>query len=132
MITAPATSTAIHDGYYTVITGKTHRTFRVRTQPADAAFAANKQIIAFLNGPNNEADYIQFAFVGNERIFPWKRFSTGYDHIIAAARYLVQGNHEQAGKFYAMQSGNCYVCNRLLTTPESIAAGIGPTCQSRI
>ncbi len=129
-MTQTATAT-IHDGFYTIVTGNTHRTFRIRTNDADSSFAPGRQVIGFLSGPDNSSDYINFAFVGNERIFPWKRFSAGYDHIIAAARYLVAGNHEQAGKMYAMQSGNCYRCGRLLTTPESVAAGLGPTCRSK-
>ncbi len=130
MITAP-TQTTIHDGFYTIVTGNTHRTFRIRTNDADSSFAPGRQVIGYLHGPSNEGDYINFAFVGDGRIFPWKRFSTGYDHIIAAARYLVAGNHEQAGRQYAMQSGNCYRCGRLLTTPESIELGIGPTCRNK-
>lgn len=130
MITAPA-QTTIHDGFYTVVTGNTHRTFRVRTNEPDSNFAPGRQVIGFLSGPDNSSDYINFAFVGNERIFPWKRFSTGYDHILAAARYLVQGDQEAAGRMYAMQSGNCYRCGRTLTTPESIELGIGPTCRNK-
>ncbi len=131
-LTATTTAVRVHDGYFTVADGKQHRTFRIHTQPQDAGFAPGKQIISYLSGPDNGADYVQFAFVAGDRIFPWKRFQTsGYDTIIAAARYLVQGNHEQAGKFYAMQSGCCYRCGKLLTTPESVAAGLGPTCRNK-
>ena len=131
LMTTP-TAQYIADGYYTVVIGKEHRTFRLRTQEQDASFEPGKQIIAYLNGPSNESDYVQFGFVRDSRIFPWKRFTNGYDTIIAAARYLVAGNHETAGKMYAMQSGNCYRCGRVLTAPESIAAGLGPTCASRM
>ena len=130
MITAPA-QTGIADGFYTIVSGNTHRTFRVRTNAPDSPFAPNKQAIAYLAGPDNTSDYINFAFVGTDRVFPWKRFSTGYDHIIAAARYLVAGDHDAAGKMYAVQSGCCYRCNRLLTTPESVAAGLGPYCRNK-
>ncbi len=130
-ITAPATTT-IHDGYYTVATAGGHRTFRLRTQDADSTFAPGKQVIAFLSGPCNEADYTGFAFIIDGQVIPWKRFRTGYDTIIAAARFLVQGDHHEAGKMYAMESGNCYACNRLLTDPLSIAAGIGPSCAARL
>jgi hypothetical protein len=37
----------------------------------------------------------------------------------------------EAGKAYALASGCCYICNRLLTTPESIADGIGPVCAAK-
>jgi len=126
-----ATATYIHDGFYTIVTGNSHRTFRVRTNDKDSAFAPGRQVIGYLYGPDNSSDYINFAFVGQGRIFPWKRFSTGYDHILAAARYLVEGDQDAAGKMYAVQSGCCYRCNRLLTTPESIAAGLGPYCRNK-
>ena len=130
MATMTATTT-IADGFYTIVTGNTHRTFRVRTQPQDAQFAPGRQVISYLNGPDNTSDYIGFAFIGQDRIFPWKRFQSGYDQILASARFLVQGDHAEAGLMYAQQSGNCWKCNRLLTTPESIAAGLGPVCASR-
>jgi hypothetical protein len=41
---------------------------------------------------------------------------------------LSAGELELAGKAYAVESGNCRRCGRRLTTPESIAAGIGPVC----
>ena len=131
-MTTIAPTRTLADGFYTVRVGSSHRTFRVRTNDPDSNFAPGKQVIAYLSGPDNGTDYTQFAFVGDGRIFPWRRFQTsGYDTIIAAARYLVQSNHEEAGKFYAMQSGCCYRCGKLLTTPESVAAGLGPTCRNK-
>lgn len=121
----------IHDGYYTVSFDGEHRTFRVRTQDQDASFAPGKQIISFLSGPCNGSDYTGFAFIIDGQVIPWKRFS-GYSILIDAARFLVQGDHTEAGKMYAQESGNCYICNRLLTTPESIANGIGPVCASKV
>ena len=132
MITA--TRTTIHDGYFTVALDYGHRTFRIRTQERDAQFTPGKQIVAFLNGPDNTSDYVQFAFIIQGRLVPWKRFASGYHTILEAARFLISpGSHQEAaGMRYAQGSGNCYVCNRMLTTPESIAAGIDPTCASRI
>jgi hypothetical protein len=129
-----ATQTAIHDGFYTITCNGTHRTFRIRTQNQDANFALGKQIVGFLNGPDNTSDYVQFAFILDGKLVPWKRFQNGYHTILEAARFLISpGSHQEAaGKMYAQGSGNCWRCNRLLTTPERIAAGIGPTCASRI
>lgn len=123
--------TAIHDGYYTVSIGYEHRTFRIHTNGADSNFAPGKQIIAFLG---RGGEYINFAFVAGDRLFPWKRFQVGYSTMIEAANFLIRpGSHQEAsGKYYAQTSGNCYICNRMLTTPESIAAGIGPTCAGRL
>ena len=124
------TTPILHDGYYTVAWQGQHRTFRVHMQPLDSNFASGKQVISYLSG--NGSDYTGFGFVIDGQIHLWKRFRSGYDTIIAAARFLVQGDHNAAGKMYAQQSGKCYVCNRLLTNPLSIASGIGPICASRI
>lgn len=42
-------------------------------------------------------------------------------------RYGITEAHES----FASQTGNCYVCNRTLTDPESVRLGIGPVCRSR-
>ena len=133
-ITAPA-QTGIMDGFYTVAHGTSHKTFRLKTQPADSDFAAGKQIISFLRGSNNEADYTSFAFVIDGRIVPWKRFQSGYEQVLQAAKYLVSGpseSREKAGLMYSLESKRCWRCNRLLTHPESIATGLGPDCASRM
>ncbi len=124
------TTPNLHDGFYTIAWQGQHRTFKVHRQPFDSNFAPGKQVISFL--ASNGSVYTGFGFLVNGQIVPWKRFRSGYDTIIAAAQFLVQSDHDAAGKMYAQQSGNCYVCNRLLTDPASIAAGIGPTCARRI
>jgi len=130
----PVAISTIHDGYYTVKINHEHRTFRVQTQAPGASFAPGKQVIGFLRGSDNVADYVNFAFIDDGRLVVWKRFQQGYHLTIEAARFLVEDRsiQEAAGKVYAQASGNCYICNRLLTTPESIEAGIGPTCASRL
>ena len=131
-IPTTSTGTSIHDGFYTVVGYHAHYTFRLVTNDADAAFAPGKQVISYLVGPCNESDYMAFGFVVNGRLIVWKRFQQGYERIQAAARFLIAGNHANHGKAYALQSGRCYICNRTLTTPESIAAGIGPTCAGKV
>ena len=38
---------------------------------------------------------------------------------------------ESAARDYGKETGSCCMCNRELTNPDSIAAGIGPICASR-
>ena len=131
-ITAQAQT--IRDGFYTIAHGTSHKTFRLQTQPADADFAPGKQVIGYLAGSDNTSDYRNFAFVIDGTIRPWKRYQSGYEQVLQAAKYLVSGpseSHEKAGLMYAMQSKCCYRCNRLLTTPESVVAGLGPTCRNK-
>lgn len=49
----------------------------------------------------------------------------------AAARSILEQIEQdpiEASKRYGREIGRCGVCNRTLTQPESIAAGIGPIC----
>ncbi len=47
-------------------------------------------------------------------------------HIVEVAKDVLQ-----AAKLFGQQTGRCSCCGRELTDPASIAAGIGPICESR-
>lgn len=117
-----------HNGVITVentLRG-THRTFRIRTQKKDASFAPGERILSMLTGPDNTSDYTQIGFVKGDRIILWKQYRT--EHYEALARVLLFPAHfEKLGCKY-LHEGACRVCNRPLTTPESIESGIGPIC----
>lgn len=104
-----------------------HRTFLIRTQPTDSKFAPGKRVIALLTGPNNEADYRPFGFVTNDDIQIWSSKSTPFYQdirkiLLYPDRYPTVTQHFET---------KCRKCNRTLTTPQSIEAGIGPECASR-
>lgn len=112
----------IRDGLYTIQTSEGgHRTFRLRTQKADAKFAPGQQTIAYLAGPDNEADYVGFGFVVNGRLRPWKKYRDNRSLLRDAEALLADPNG-------ALTAAHCFRCGRTLTTPESIAAGWGPEC----
>ena len=145
------TATAIFNGTYTltnVATGD-YKTLRVRTQKADARFAAGKRIAALLSGPDNNTSYTGFAFVDDASIRVWgkKRAADGKgafeyyanllpkasEALIGAEGLEVDGTFTAAGREYRVQlSKKCLVCNRKLTTPESINRGMGPRCRMGI
>lgn len=119
-----------------------HRTFRIHTQasaqkqrerrPDRKPFAPDKRIIGVLTGPNNEADYQSFGFVTDNGIKLWRRFDTPYWRQVAEVVWSLGVEGEQS-RFHAkgarlLFEGRCIVCNRKLTTPESIRSGIGPIC----
>lgn len=115
----------IRDGLYTISTPEGgHRTFRLRTQKADAKFAPGQQFIAYLAGPDNEADYVGFGFVVNGRLRPWKKYRDNRSLLRDAEALLADPNG-------ALTAAHCFRCGRTLTTPESIAAGWGPECIKR-
>jgi len=58
----------------------------------------------------------------------------GYDYAPGAMRVLKSATRltlEQAAEM-GVKTGRCVVCARLLTDPDSVAAGIGPICAGRL
>lgn len=131
-----------HNGIITMrnpATGR-HRTIRIKTQKPDADFAAGERIAALLNGPNNDSDYQQFAFIKpGGRVIVWKRFrgenmAEGDGGLSQYERlaWMLQdpARYEAQGVEYEFAT-TCRRCNRTLTTPESIRDGIGPVCAAK-
>lgn len=120
-----------HNGAVTILNPATgnHRTFEVRTQKEDAKFAPGQRIVSLLAGPDNESDYQGFGFVGDDghiRIWKKKQSPLFATYALMLERPEV---YEEKGLQYAVE-GRCRKCNRRLTTPQSIEAGIGPVCAS--
>lgn len=126
-----------------------HRTFKLVTQPEDSEFAPGQRVLSLLTGPNNEADYESFAFVDDEKgIAVWKRFRGQGGQKSAHEWYAdmisgLSGHHKttcdwsqpsaKAPEGYKLLvERHCLRCNRLLTTPDSIAMGMGPTCREKL
>jgi hypothetical protein len=136
IINAPvnATTQAVADGWYTIVGPKGgHRTLRLTTISSDDKGNGVRQWLAYLNGSDNESSYKSIGTVDGTTVRLFNKNVGQYSDIVAAANFLVR-NASKVGEFgrqYALRSGKCYVCNRKLTTPESIAVGIGPICQSK-
>jgi hypothetical protein len=160
--TAPTTVNAFN-GTYTIqnkATGE-HRTFAIRTQPADAKFAPNARVVSLMTGPDNESSYTGFGFLDSwtakdvddveertwvVKVWKSKRGQDGklspfehYARILANAINTLAGDAETLTgdvsymeRQYTVQlAKRCMKCNRKLTTPASIAAGIGPECAKK-
>lgn len=117
-------------GTYTLTFADGHyRTFRVRVQGTEESFAPGKTILEHLVGPQNTDDYQSFGFIVSThqgpRLQAWKRFKAGHTDLLADAEYFLAHLDE------AEVARTCIRCNALLTVPESIALGIGPTCAKR-
>ena len=120
-----------------------HRTFQIKTQPSDAKFAPEMRVLSLLTGPNNERDYTGFAFVLHDNIHIWSKNraptgeeSTVYEKLACMITKLVAGREiprdwDLSGYEVHFEK-RCRVCNRVLTRPESIVAGIGSTCAGRM
>lgn len=108
-------------GMYTVETEDGHVTFRVHIQPSDSKFAPGATVISLLTGRDNTGDYTSFGFLREGKLHPFKSFLTH-------TRMLDRANQFLADPDAALESKHCARCNRVLTTPESIAIGMGPEC----
>jgi hypothetical protein len=120
----------VADGYYTVVGPKGgHRTLRITTIDDNGT----KQWLAYLSGADNVGDYKSIGFVNGNEVSLFSKYVGQYADIMAAARFLVKNvdKLDECGRQYAIRSGKCYRCNRLLTTPESVARGLGPICASK-
>lgn len=138
------------NGKFTITNDKgEHRTFSIKTQSKDAKFAPGQRVLALLSGADNDADYRGFAFVddthgvsvwrskcgapGNPSIYEWyaELFGQVFKAAAVEGRDLTDPELSFAYKghgYRVLVSKRCCVCNRTLTTPESIRSGIGPVC----
>ena len=83
------------------------------------------------------ADAVTFKCDNNVNV--WRKFRGSEDRPSESEFYAVilerlfAGHTEFARRTYRLEGEKtCLRCNRRLTTPESIEAGIGPKCRSRI
>lgn len=124
----------MNTGTYTV-NGKTkHVTIRFRGAEWATGLPEGAMVVEYLAGPDNECDFIPFGFVIDGALKVWKKFTGKLEHQVWTARHLLGLDTERLhaqGYEYALTSGRCYVCGRVLTTPESIAKGIGPVCEGK-
>lgn len=70
--------------------------------------------------------FLNLIHAGGSRIRPVKGAERG--RVLA----LIAQDHAAASRAYGQHTGVCGVCSRTLTNPESVAAGIGPVCASRL
>lgn len=129
-------STAIHDGIITIENPATggHRTFKIETQ--HSGNLSGKRIVSLLVGRDNTGDYQGFGFVVEDgRVVVWRKFRgiekmSDFDKfasMLAAPRNW----SEKRGLVYHV-AGACRRCGRVLSTPESVRRGLGPTCAEKV
>jgi len=130
-------TTGFFDGEYTVSSPKGgHRTFRIKTQAPDASFAPGEQTIGLLVGSDNENNYKSFAFLkeGGMRVYK-KQIGTEMAKaglvLVSLLRQDPLGQKLTEAGYTVLESRRCYRCQRLLTDPVSIEAGMGPECRSK-
>jgi hypothetical protein len=124
------------DATFTLRSCRTGQRFTYRID-TDRSQAARPSFVWVLTGPDNTAD---FGFLG--AIFPNGPTGRTYHHgrrsrispaapCAQAFEFAWAHRHHLAGLVEVFHAGRCCRCGRMLTTPESVAAGIGPECAKR-
>jgi hypothetical protein len=109
-----------------------HYTVRVRTQGAEAAFAPGQKVVGVLTGPDNLHAYTGQGFLTPEGLRPWRRAEgTILARVAAFVCRVLLGRQALPPGYTLQESRACIRCGRKLTTPESLALGLGPECASR-
>lgn len=133
-----ATFTVVEDDVrftYKVKSGKKDATANWSTGNADKSM----YFVSVLNGPSNESDYAYMGLLREDKVnggFGYARTlksrvnSDAPSHLIFARFWhlLENGCRLPAGLEF-WHEGQCCVCGRKLTVPESIEKGIGPECE---
>lgn len=121
-------------GIYTLV-GANGGHFTIRVQePRAKDDRDGTRFISYLSGTDNTGDYTGFATQRPDgSAFIWARFRDNRKMAEALATLAATGTQEQKeGMFaYALASGRCARCNRVLTNPDSITTGFGPECEGK-
>ena len=119
-----------------VHTGK-HFTFKVNTLK-DTAKKGEVWFVNVLTGPDNNFDYSYMGMVNKDRsrFFRTKKSKISDDapSFVGFAWFfkMLKTGMEFPEYVHFYHSGRCARCGRKLTTPESIKAGFGPECITKI
>jgi hypothetical protein len=149
----PDDAATIFNGVYTIDMGGRHLTFKIHTVlsgPLQGKRIVKRQLqygefqgFGFLNRQGGLSLWRRFDADADSTYVQWARqlltllaadevrssFATGSSAMVVTPEGLIDG-HE--GTIRLSLSRSCRRCNRALTTPTSIAHGIGPECERRV
>jgi uncharacterized protein DUF6011 len=112
-----------------------HFTFKVRAPKLEIGETRPEPIrfVSVLNGTDNETSYIYLGLIGKDGQFRLtKNSKAGADAPSVKAFSYFWNARELPAQLVVRHNGHCGRCGRTLTVPESIDAGIGPECASKI
>ena len=91
--------------------------------------------VKLLTGPDNQSSYTYLGMIKNNRFSLTSKSRLTLDSApVAGIEWFVRKNAQgtSASSVQMFHAGRCGRCNRVLTVPESLAAGIGPECSKYI
>jgi len=124
----------------TLVSKKTGTRFTYQIRQADSGNDAQTDLyfIGLLRGPNNEADYSYLGRIAKGRVYIGRKVPKPGDvgrSAPSALAFDYAWQHLERGRIPDLleiwHEGKCGRCNRKLTVPASIAAGIGPECATK-
>lgn len=126
----------VAQGFYTVVEDGEHHTFKLGPWKDDT-YRPGQQIrwIGLLIGSDNTSDYETCARQGSNGDVTMHGMFKG-SAVVAESLAALLGTdvegHKAARLAYAMESGRCARCGRMLTVPVSLHAGLGPECLRKV
>ena len=113
------------------------KTFLLEQAPLKPGYEKPGYLAKILAGPDNTRDYRYVGFVyhgrdGRLRIKPGRSngdAAVALDWFLGFVSTGTMDRFEKIAEFW--HAGRCGRCGRLLTTPESVASGLGPVCAER-
>ncbi len=118
-----------------------HYTYKVQQPEATKEYPNPCHFIKLLTGPDNVSSYsylgILDAKTGAVKLTAKSKLQADSVPVKLLGRILARvwaDEHQlyEAHGFRTHHEGKCGCCGRKLTTPESLASGLGPICEGRI
>ena len=117
----------------TIRSNKTGKRFTYKIQTADDG---NKWFVKLLQGPDNTSDFGYMGMITDSGQFVRTRATKMSSEAISFKAWLWTWNKIQSSQdtdaLEIWHEGTCGRCNKKLTVPSSIEAGIGPKCATHI
>lgn len=105
-------------------------TFKVQFKEAKGGYPESWMVL-LLTGPDNRSNYQYIGQIKRGEFRTTKASKLSMDSApVAGFNYAFRNlsNNVEPKNLEIWHAGKCGKCGRLLTTPESLAAGIGPIC----
>jgi hypothetical protein len=120
--------------------GQEKPTFTIKSVASGKHFTykiGKGKFVSVLSGPDNTADYSYMGMIDQNRTkvvttraSQFSSDSQAFKALNWTLGQMAKGSMPESVEFY--HEGKCSHCGRVLTTPESVASGIGPVCGRRI
>jgi len=120
---------------FTVLNTETTNRYTFRVTKKENDNGSFVFFVSVLTGPCNESNYSYIGMLTQDGVFRWTRGSSVHTSALSFKAFAwVWANVDAVmpAKIEIRHEGRCGRCGRKLTTPQSIDAGFGPECITRM